>query len=797
MVIINEGAISHYKQVLINEGVIPHLIKLLQSSSNNIKKEILKILIEIASGRNEQKEKLIKDTVMRRFRKLLQSSENELIKLTVKVILELAKGTDPVKQVLIKKGIIQRLIQLLPSTPDLTTQRILEILIKIAIGNKNAVMNGGAVTHYVTLLQSSDNELIERTVKLIRELAKGTNDQKKVLIDAGVIPRFVELLQSPSILDFNKQTVLKYLIDFAKKSSEQTNQIIQAGAIPYFIELLNSPNEVIVGEAASGLSNILAGTEEQTDQVIEAGVIPHFIRLLGSRNEVIAENTARGLSNILAGTDEQTDQVIEAGVIPLFIDLLESKNEYIVGQAARGLTDILAGTEEQTDQVIQAGVIPHFIRLLGSRNEVIAENTARGLYNILLGTPEQINEVIQAGIIPRLIDLLESKNNFIVAAGSNNRKNLVIEVLRHSASFLTLEHPDCEQLCKLIANIAAGYMKEQKQIIINENLLIPLKNLLDPSYPSICKQAVEALFQIACGSTDQREAVIESGGLAQAGGHTGQLKTKEDSEGRHAYLKADNKYTLDTIAKGPLKSAQDSEFMATNERFDFNLKPNSHNNNSGDGTVSFNDKEKGKSGKYGYTIRQDGRRTEADLSAHDIGNDQFAQSLFGRRSDKYHCTAETPGVSQCYDAQGRSVGKVVADKNGNTVVYNDKDVPIGTGSVRKINDRSYEAVISKNLFIARLKDVRRGACCKQITGQECAAPIKLSNPKFSSASERDEEGKVHLTWPDCFDMSVDVTLPPNVHINKLAMKLDVNIQPLGKLRCMDVATCGRECYYCD
>lgn len=54
------------------------------------------------------------------------------------------------------------------------------------------------------------------------------------------------------------------------------------------------------------------------------------------------------------------------------------------------------------------------------------------------------------------------------------------------------------------------------------------------------------------------------------------------------------------------------------------------------------------------------------------------------------CLAETPGISQCYDAQGRSAGKVVADKNGNTIVYNDKDVPIGTGSVRKISETSYE-----------------------------------------------------------------------------------------------------------
>lgn len=54
-------------------------------------------------------------------------------------------------------------------------------------------------------------------------------------------------------------------------------------------------------------------------------------------------------------------------------------------------------------------------------------------------------------------------------------------------------------------------------------------------------------------------------------------------------------------------------------------------------------------------------------------------------------SAETPGISQCYDAQGRSAGKVVADKSGNTVIYNDKDVPIATGTVQKLGERSYQA----------------------------------------------------------------------------------------------------------
>lgn len=52
--------------------------------------------------------------------------------------------------------------------------------------------------------------------------------------------------------------------------------------------------------------------------------------------------------------------------------------------------------------------------------------------------------------------------------------------------------------------------------------------------------------------------------------------------------------------------------------------------------------EKGNSGKYAYTIKQDGRKVDAYLSADNVKEeDEFAQSLFGRRSEKYHCTGES------------------------------------------------------------------------------------------------------------------------------------------------------------
>uniref|UniRef100_A0A915DEC2 Uncharacterized protein n=1 Tax=Ditylenchus dipsaci TaxID=166011 RepID=A0A915DEC2_9BILA len=335
------------------------------------------------------------------------------------------------------------------------------------------------------------------------------------------------------------------------------------------------------------------------------------------------------------------------------------------------------------------------------------------------------------------------------------------------------------------------------------DLLTERKQLLASAHGNV------AVAEIAQGARAQVQRFGDKGGLAQVEGHNAQLKTKVDEEGKHALLKADGQYELDTIAHGSLKEASDTDFEARNDRFNFKLDPASHSKNEGQGVLGFEDKEKNKSGKYQYAITQNGKKTEAQLSANDVSKNDYVSSLFGRRSEKYYCTAETPGISQCYDAQGKSAGKVVADKNGNTVVYNDKDVPIGTGSVRKVSDRSYE----QNLFIARLKDARHGPCCHLLTGSNCTEPMKVlefgiiahetnksnlvSQPQFSHPSQRNEDGVVQLTWPDCFDMSIDVTLPPNVHISRLAMKLDINVQPIGKLRCMDVATCGRECYYCD
>ncbi|KHJ91379.1 hypothetical protein OESDEN_08759 [Oesophagostomum dentatum] len=92
------------------------------------------------------------------------------------------------------------------------------------------------------------------------------------------------------------------------------------------------------------------------------------------------------------------------------------------------------------------------------------------------------------------------------------------------------------------------------------------------------------------GKRAQVQKIGDKGGIATVDGHKAQLRTKEDESGRHAFLKADGKYDLDTVAAGDFKDPAKTSFAATNDRFDFNLNPKTHDNHTGTGTLAFNDK---------------------------------------------------------------------------------------------------------------------------------------------------------------------------------------------------------------
>jgi len=69
--------------------------------------------------------------------------------------------------------------------------------------------------------------------------------------------------------------------------------------------------------------------------------------------------------------------------------------------------------------------------------------------------------------------------------------------------------------------------------------------------------------------------------------------------------------------------------------------------------------------------------------------------------------------------------------------------------------------------------------------------------KYVYNQQKNANGSTTIQWPDCFDVITTLNLASGINIADLALELQASIKPLGSVRCMDAATCGRECYYCD